>query len=176
MSSACLINHSQFVHTSNMCESPSAPPQMSITTEFIKSLYVLHGSLCSHTEATHLVRSVICNLICNLCICSSRRNYSTDIGTLPTNASAAVIQRTVQALFNTDQRIWNSRQSVHPSVFAYIRTRIIKRYVSQCFFVYMQPSALQYVHCFIPTCASAAVVKSTVQTSFNSDLRKCSSR
>ena len=77
MSSACLINYSQFAHTSNMCESPSAPPQMSITIEFIQSVYLLHGSVCSHTEATHLVRSVICNLICNLCICSSRQNAGT---------------------------------------------------------------------------------------------------
>jgi hypothetical protein len=75
--SACLIIHSQFVHTSNMCESPIVPPQMSITTEFIQSVYLLHGSVCSHTEATHLVRSVICNLNCNLCICSSRQNAGT---------------------------------------------------------------------------------------------------
>jgi hypothetical protein len=110
MSSACLIIYSQFMHTSNMCGTPSASPQMSIATECIKSVYVLHGGLCSQPEATHLVRSVICNLICNLCICSSRQNYRTDIVhfrlthlqqssnvqyrhcSIPTSASATVVK------------------------------------------------------------------------------------
>jgi hypothetical protein len=37
VSSACLIIHSQLAHTYNMCESQSAPPQMSRSSECVKS-------------------------------------------------------------------------------------------------------------------------------------------
>jgi hypothetical protein len=55
----------------------------------------------------------------------------------------------------------------HPLVFQYLPTHVITHYVFRLFFVYMLSSTLQYRHCSIPTCASAAVVKATVQTLFN---------
>jgi hypothetical protein len=176
MSSACLINHSQFVHTSNMCESLSSPPQRSIPTGFSKSVHLLHGSLSSHTEATYLVRSVICNLICNVCIGSSSQNYSTDIvhfRLTHLQQSSSVHYRHCSIPTSASATVFNARTLRFLRIFVHVSSSGL---FPNAFSYYMQPSTLQYVHCFISTCASAAVVKSTVQTSFNSDLRKCSSR
>jgi hypothetical protein len=176
VSSACLTIHSQLAHTYNMCESQSAPPQMSSTTEFFKSWYIWPASLCSRNEAIHIMGSVVCNLNCKLRICSSQQSYSTDI----VHLRLAHLQQSSNVQYKQCS-IPNSAsatvaKSSDPLVFAYLRTRRITRYVSQWCFVYMQPSTLHYIYCIIPTCASAAVVKATVQALFNSDLRMCSSR
>jgi hypothetical protein len=55
----------------------------------------------------------------------------------------------------------------HPLAFPYIRTQLITCYAFRLLFVYMLSSKLQYKHCSIPNCASAAVAKATVQTLFN---------
>jgi hypothetical protein len=131
VSSACLINHAQLVHTYNMCESQSAPPQMSSTTDFFTLWYLLPASLCPHNEAIHIMGSVICNLNCKLRICSSLQSYSTDIvhlrlvhlqqsynlqyrhGSIPTSSSATVAK------------------SPNPLVFAYLRSAAVVKATMQ---------------------------------------------
>jgi hypothetical protein len=77
---------------------------------------------------------------------------------LPTFASAADVQRAVQALFNTDWRICNCLQSVAHFGF--------------CVSSYTYNHAL----CFPMDLCIYAAVNATVHTLYHSDLRICSSR
>jgi hypothetical protein len=131
VSSPCLIIHSQLAQNDYMCESQSAPPQMSSTTELFKSWYLLPASLCSHNEAIHIMGSVNCNMIRNLRICSCQKSYSTDI----VHFRLAHLQQSSNAQYKhcsipNGASATFAKTSV-PFVFAYLRTRRVTRYVFQ---------------------------------------------